>query len=231
MTRRTLGLSEELREYVLEVSVREPEVLRRLREETAGREGAAMQIAPEQGQFLRLLVKAVGAARTLEIGVFTGYSAAVTALALPPGGRVVACEIDEGYAAIAREWWRRAGVDGKIDLRIGPALDTLDALLDSGGSASFDFAFVDAAKEEYLGYWERCLRLLRPGGLIAVDNVLWDGRVADPENREASTEAIRAFNARVADDERVDLSLVPIGDGVTLARVRESAVGQAGRPR
>lgn len=183
-------------------------------------ERAEMQIAPEQGQFMRLLVTAIGATRTLEIGVFTGYSAAATALALPPGGRVVACEVNGEYARIAERWWEEAGVAGKIDLRIGPALETLDTLLADGEDDAFDFAFIDAAKEQYVEYWERCLRLVRPGGLIAVDNVLWGGRVADPENEEASTAAIRVFNAHVREDDRVDLSLVPIGDGVTLARVR-----------
>ena len=179
-----------------------------------------MQISPEQGQFMALLVELIGAERTLEIGTFTGYSALVVARALPLHGRVIACEISEEYAAIARRWWTEGGVAEKIEVRVAPALETLDRMLEDGLAGRFDFAFIDADKEAYADYWERCLRLVRRGGLISVDNVLWDGKVADPANDEESTRAIRAFNARVRDDERVDLSLVPIGDGVTLARVR-----------
>ena len=220
MSRRSIGLDEALHDYLLEVSLREPDVLRRLREETASRENADMQIAPEQGQFMALLVQLIGAERTLEVGTFTGYSALVVALALPPHGRVTACEISEEYAAIARRWWAEGGVAEKIEIRVAPAAETLDRMLEEGLAGRFDFAFIDADKAGYLDYWERCLRLVRPGGLIAVDNVLWDGRVADPTNDEEGTAAIRAFNARVRDDDRVDLSLVPVGDGLTLARVR-----------
>jgi caffeoyl-CoA O-methyltransferase len=220
MSLRSIGLDEKLYAYLLDVSLREADVLRRLREETARRENASMQIAPEQGQLMALLVELIGAERTLEIGTFTGYSALVVALALPPHGRVTACEVSEEYAAIARRWWAEAGVADRIEIHVAPAIETLDRLLEDGMARRFDFAFIDADKESYVEYWERCLLLVRRGGLIAVDNVLWDGRVADPENVEASTLAIRAFNAHARDDDRVDLSLVPIGDGVTLARVR-----------
>jgi caffeoyl-CoA O-methyltransferase len=220
VSRRSIGLDEAVHRYLLDVSQREPEVLRRLREETAARENANMQIAPEQGQFMALLVQLIGAERTLEVGTFTGYSALVVALALPPHGRVTACEISEEYAAIARRWWEEGGVSGKIDIRVAPAVESLDRMLEEGLAGAFDFAFIDADKAGYPDYWERCLRLVRRGGLIAVDNVLWDGRVADPANDEESTIAIRDFNLLALRDDRVDLSLVPIGDGLTLARVR-----------
>ena len=220
MSRRSIGLEEAVHEYLLGVSLREPDVLRRLREETASRENADMQIAPEQGQFMALLVRLIGAERTLEVGTFTGYSALVVALALPPHGRVTACEISEEYAAIARRWWAEGGAQEKIEIRVAPAAETLDRMLEEGLAGRFDFAFIDADKAGYVDYWERCLRLVRRGGLIAVDNVLWDGRVADPANDEEGTAAIRAFNAHAQGDDRVDLSLVPIGDGLTLARVR-----------
>ncbi|CAN5836227.1 class I SAM-dependent methyltransferase [soil metagenome] len=220
MSLRSIGLDERLYEYLLDVSLREADVLRRLRAETAERENASMQIAPEQGQFMALLVELIGAERTLEIGSFTGYSALSVALAMPAQGRVTACELSEEYAGVARRWWAEAGVAEKIELRVGAAVETLDRMLEDGLGRRFDFAFIDADKQGYADYWERCLLLVRRGGLIAVDNVLWDGRVADPEDVEESTQAIRAFNARVRDDDRVDLSLVPIGDGLTLARVR-----------
>jgi caffeoyl-CoA O-methyltransferase len=217
---RSIGLDEQLHAYLLDVSLREPDVLRRLRAETAERENAEMQIAPEQGQFMALLVELIGAERTLEIGTFTGYSALVVARALPPHGRVIACEISEEYAAIARRWWVEGGVADKIEIRVAAAIETLDRMLEDGLAGRFDFAFIDADKQGYIDYWDRCVRLVRRGGLIAVDNVLWDGKVVDPADDEESTRAIRAFNARVRDDRRVDLSLVPIGDGLTLARVR-----------
>ncbi|HJR53555.1 MAG TPA: class I SAM-dependent methyltransferase [Gemmatimonadota bacterium] len=220
MSRRSIGLDERVYEYLLDVSLREPGVLRRLREETATRENANMQIAPEQGQFMALLVRLIGAERTLELGTFTGYSALVVALALPPHGRVTALEVSEEYAAIARRWWAQAGVQEKIEVRVAPAAESLDRMLEEGLAGRYDFAFIDADKKGYVDYWERCLRLVRKGGLIVVDNVLWDGRVADPSNDEEGTSAIRAFNAHVRDDDRVDLSLVPVGDGLTLARVR-----------
>jgi predicted O-methyltransferase YrrM len=220
VSRRTEALNDELYEYLLSVSLREPEVLRRLREETAPMERATMQIGPEQGQFMALLVELIGAGKTLEIGTFTGYSALVVALALPPDGRVVACDVSEEWTSIGRRYWAEAGVAHKIDLRLGPAVDSLDSLLDEGHAGSFDFAFIDADKASYDAYYEKCLRLVRKGGLIATDNVLWHGVVIDPTATDADTEAIRSFNAKIRDDERVSLSLVPIGDGLTLARKR-----------
>ena len=220
MSRSSMGLDERLHAYMLSVSRGEPEALRRLREETARRDDAEMQIAPEQARLMALLVKAIGARRTLELGVFTGYSAASVALALPEGGRVVACEVDPEVAEIARGWWREIGIEDRIDLRVAPALETLDALLAGGEAGAFDFAFIDADKREYLDYWERCVQLVRPGGLIAVDNVFRRGTVADPTDADPYAVATRAFNARVRDDDRVDLAIVPIADGVTLALVR-----------
>jgi caffeoyl-CoA O-methyltransferase len=220
MSSRTIALTDALYEYLLEVSLREPDVLLRLREETASDRLARMQISPEQGQFMALLVRLAGARRCLEIGVFTGYSSLVTALALPDDGRIVACDVDERWTAIARRYWSEAGVADKIDLRLAPALVTLDGLIASGQSGSFDLVFIDADKENYLPYYERSLLLLRTGGLIVVDNTLWSGRVADPEVADEDTVALRHFNECLHRDERVDLSLVPIGDGLTLARKR-----------
>ncbi len=217
MSNRTLSMTDALYDYLLAVSSREPAILRRLREETAQLPNAGMQIGPEQGQFMALLVQLLGARRTLEVGVFTGYSSLAVALALPPDGRVVACDVSEEWTAIARRYWAEAGVAGKIELRLGPAVGTLDALLAEGQADSFDFAFIDADKENYGNYYERALRLVRPGGLIAIDNVLWGGRIADPEVQGESVAAIRALNAKLHRDERVALSLVPIGDGLTLA--------------
>ena len=220
MSIRTIGLDPALHEYLLSASLREHPALARLRAETASHPRVNMQIAPEQGQFMALLVKLIGARNCIEVGVFTGYSSLAVALALPPSGRIVACDISEEYTAVARRYWEQAGVAGKIDLRLAPALETLDALLASGGAGSYDFGFIDADKEAYADYYERLLRLLRPGGMIAIDNTLWDGAVADPADQEADTVAIREFNARLHDDARIDLSLVPIGDGLTLARKR-----------
>lgn len=220
MTRRTKPLTDELYQYLLDVSVREPDVLRRLREETAELEDAAMQIGPEQGQLMALLVEMLGARRTLEVGTFTGYSALVVALALPEDGRVVACDVSEEWTRIARRYWTEAGVAHKIDLRLGPAAATLDALLEEGRVGTFDFAFVDADKTNIRLYYEKALALVRAGGVIAIDNVLWSGKVIDPGEKDADTEAIRALNAALTHDERVTLSLVPIGDGLTLARKR-----------
>ena len=220
MSRRSIVLTDALYEYLLSVSLREPELLARLRQETARQEMARMQISPEQGQFMFLLLRLIGATRCLEIGVFTGYSSLVTALALPEDGRIVACDVSEEWTAVARRYWRQAGVESKIDLRIAPALETLDRLVEAGETGRFDFAFIDADKESYLSYYERVLQLLRPGGLLAVDNVLWSGRVADPEVSDADTAALRHFNESLHRDERIDLSLVPIGDGLTLARKR-----------
>jgi caffeoyl-CoA O-methyltransferase len=217
---KTLGLSNTLYNYLLSVSLREPDVLQQLREETARLPMAMMQIAPEQGQFMALLVQLLNARKTLDVGVFTGYSSLCVALALPPDGKIVACDVNEDYTAIARPYWESAGVADKIDLRIAPALETLDNLLASGQAGTFDFAFIDADKENYEGYYERSLQLIRPGGLIAIDNVLWSGRVAKPQVQDADTQAIRAFNNKLHHDERVNLSLVPVSDGLTLALKR-----------
>ncbi|NEQ04711.1 MAG: SAM-dependent methyltransferase [Moorea sp. SIO4E2] len=217
MANQTFGLDNQLYDYLKCVSVREPEVLTQLRLETAQHSMARMQIAPEQGQFMALLVQLMGAKKTLEVGVFTGYSALAVALALPPEGLVVACDISEEYTAIARRYWQQAGVADKIDLRIAPALDTLDRLLKEGQAGTFDFAFIDADKRNYENYYEQALKLVRNGGLIAVDNVLWSGRVADPEVVDNITKVIRAFNQKLYQDQRVNLSLVPIADGLTLA--------------
>ncbi len=225
MTRLPIEIDDRLHDYILANSLREPEVLRRLREETAGLPGADMQIGPEQGQFMALLVELIGARRTLEIGTFTGYSALVVALALPPEGRVVACDVSEEYTAVARRYWAEAGVADKIELHLAPALETLDRLLapDQTGdsqAASFDFAFIDADKANYDAYYERALALLRPGGLVAIDNVLWNGKVADEAPADPDTRAIQALNAKLKDDSRVTISLLPLGDGLTLAKKR-----------
>ncbi|UIE37709.1 class I SAM-dependent methyltransferase [Leptodesmis sichuanensis] len=220
MSNQTLGLSDRLAEYLKSVSLREPEVLTELRQETSHHPMSTMQIAPEQGQFMALLVQLMGARKTLEIGVFTGYSALVVALALPADGKVVACDVNEEFTAIARRYWEKAGVTNKIDLHLAPALETLDQLLASGQANTFDFAFIDADKSNYDNYYERSLQLVRPGGLIAIDNVLWSGAVADPQIQDTRTNAIRALNQKLHQDERVTLSLIPIADGLTLALKR-----------
>lgn len=207
----------ELGDYLRSVSLKEPEILRRLREETAAHPMAMMQITPEQGQFMAVLVHLLNARLTLEVGVFTGYSSLAVALALPAAGKIIACDISSEYTAVARKYWREAGVEPKIDLRLAPALQTLDALIAEGRAGCFDFAFIDADKENYANYYERALVLLRPGGLIAVDNVLWHGRVIDPAVNDADTRAIRAFNEKLYRDERVWFSMLAIGDGLTLA--------------
>ncbi|MGE4561619.1 MAG: class I SAM-dependent methyltransferase [Rhodospirillales bacterium] len=218
MTTRTIQITDRVYDYMQEVSVREPEILKRLRAETAELPEHNMQISPEQGQFMALLVGLIGARRALEIGTFTGYSALAVALALPDDGKLIACEISEEYTAIGRRYWQEAGLDTNIDLKIGLALDTLDGLITEGQAETYDFAFIDADKVNYQNYFDRALILLRPGGLIAVDNVLWNGAVADPRNTTKDTEAIREFNAELGDDTRVAISMVPIGDGLTLAR-------------
>jgi len=215
-TKQTIGLEKQLYDYFQSISLREPEILTKLREETAQHPMAIMQISPEQGQFMALLVRLMGAKKTLEVGVFTGYSSLVVALALPADGKIVACDVSEEYTAIARRYWQAAGVANKIHLHIAPALETLDRLL-ADGEADFDFAFIDADKSTYDSYYERALQLVRPGGLIAIDNVLWSGRVADPEVQDNRTNKIRAFNQKLHQDTRVTLSLVPIADGLTLA--------------
>ncbi|MGO9567475.1 MAG: class I SAM-dependent methyltransferase [Desulfomonilaceae bacterium] len=217
MANRTISMSDQLYDYLLLSSLREPEILRRLRDETAPYPHSMMQTAPEQGQFMSLLLQIIGAANTIELSVYTGYSSLWTALALPPQGRIIACDINEEWTSMARRYWQEAGVDEKVDLRLAPAIETLDTLLEAGKHGSFDFVFIDADKENYDAYYERSLELLRPGGLIAVDNVLWSGRVADPLSSDDATLAIRAFNLKLRDDDRIKLSLVPIADGLTLA--------------
>jgi predicted O-methyltransferase YrrM len=220
MSNRSISLTDGLYEYLLATSLREPPVLRALREETLRMTQRSMQIAPEQGQFMALLARLAGARRCIEVGVFTGYSSLATALALPDDGRIVACDVSEEWTAVARRYWRQGGVEHKIDLRLAPAVETLDAMLATGERERYDLAFIDADKTGYLAYYERCLELLRPGGLVMVDNTLWDGRVADPRVDDEDTRAMRHFNECLHRDERVDLSLVPIGDGLTLARKR-----------
>ena len=220
MSSRTIVLNDALYEYLLSVSLREPDVLCRLREETAKMPQHNMQISPEQGQFIALLVELTGARKCLEVGTFTGYSTLSVALALPEDGQIVACDISEEFTSRAKPYWQEAGMAGKIELRLGPALETLDALIADGESGAFDFAFIDADKVNYQGYFQRALDLIRRGGLILVDNVLWSGAVVDPARDDEDTEAIRAFNQARAGDPRISLSLVPIGDGLTLARKR-----------
>ena len=217
MANKTLSLSPALHAYLVEHSVREPELLQRLRAETAEDSMSMMQISPEQGQFMQLLVRHMGAKNCLEVGVFTGYSSLAVALALPADGRIVACDVSEKWTAIARKYWKEAGVAGKIDMRIAPALATLDGLIASGKTESFDFAFIDADKTNYSGYYERVLTLLRSGGLIAIDNTLWGGLVIENKVKSADTQAIRQFNDQLRGDLRVHLSLLPVGDGLTLA--------------
>jgi caffeoyl-CoA O-methyltransferase len=217
MSRNYTPITDALAEYIRSVTLREPESLRRLREANQNHPRASMQIAPEQGQFLNFLTKLTGARKVLEIGVFMGYSSAWIALALPAGGAVLACDISEEYTAVARNTWREAGVEDKIDLRLAPAVETLDGLIAAGQSGSFDLAFIDADKGNYSNYYERALQLVRRGGLIAADNTLWDGRVVDPAVTDTDTEAIRAFNRKLHADERISLTLATIGDGVTLA--------------
>lgn len=220
MSNKTLMLPDRLYRYLLAVSLRESELLRQLREETARDAMARMQIAPEQGQFMALLVELMGARQVLEIGVYTGYSSLCMASALPPEGRLVACDMSEEWTRIARRYWEAAGLADRIELRLAPALDTLADLLADGQAATFDFAFIDADKREYQGYFEAALKLLRVGGLMAIDNTLWNGSVIDPDDQSEDTVAIRSFNEHLRHDDRISLTLVPIGDGLTLARKR-----------
>lgn len=220
MASQTLGLEKHLYDYLQSVSLREAEILTQLRQETAQHPMGRMQIAPEQGQFMALLVQLMRAKKTIDVGVFTGYSSLVVALALPTDGKVVACEVNEEYAAIACRWWQQAGVADKIELHIVPARQTLNQLLAAGEADTFDFVFIDADKSNYESYYEQALQLVRPGGLIAIDNVLWSGRVADFQVQDNRTNKIRAFNQKLHQDLRITLSLVPIGDGLTLALKR-----------
>ena len=217
MANQTLGLEKHLHDYLLSISVREPEILTQLRQETSQHPQGRMQIAPEQGQFMAMLVQLMGAKKTLDVGVFTGYSSLVVALALPAEGKVVACDVSEEYTAIARRYWQLAGVANKIDLHIAPALSTLERLLASGEAGTFDFAFIDADKSSYDGYYEGSLELVRPGGLIAIDNVFLGGQVADPQVQENRIKTMRIFNQKLYQDHRITLSLIPIADGLTLA--------------
>ena len=219
MSRRTLQLDEPLLQYLLSNSLREHPAQAALREATAAHPQAGMQIAPEQGQFMALLVKLLGVRRAIEIGTFTGYSALSVALALPDEGRLLACDVSDDFTRVGRPYWQQAGVAHKIELVLAPALQTLDQRLAAGEAGSHDFAFIDADKTNYDAYYERCLQLLRPGGLIAIDNTLWSGAVARPAQSD-DTAALQALNAKLHHDERIDLSLLPLGDGLTLARKR-----------
>jgi predicted O-methyltransferase YrrM len=220
MSKGSIGLTDELNAYLVAVGAREPEVLGFLRSETAVMPQAGMQIAVEQGALLSMLVKLLDARRVLEIGTFTGYSSTAMALALPPDGRIVCCDVSKEFTDVARRTWAAAGVEDRVDLRLAPALETLDALLAADGAESFDLAFIDADKTNYRGYVEGALLLVRKGGLIAIDNVLWSGRVIDPADTDEDTQAIRDLNADLAMDERVDIAMIPIADGLTLLRVR-----------
>lgn len=217
MSRKTLPLTPRLYDYLLSVGVREHPVLRRLAAETDKMAEANMRIAPEQGAFMALLVQLTGAKRCLEIGVFTGYSALAVALALPGDGRLLACDVNEKWTTMARRYWAEAGVEDKIHLHLAPALKTLDDLLAEGAAGSFDFAFLDADKTGYAAYYERVLELLRPGGLMIADNVLYNGHLADPNKTSANIEALREFNAALHRDQRITLAMIPVADGLTLA--------------
>ncbi len=212
----TLNLDSELYVYMKKNSLREPEVLQKIREQTQKMSMSQMQISPEQGQFMRLLTELIGARKTLEIGVFTGYSTLSVALALPEDGKIIACDVNVEWTKIARKFWELAGVQNKIDLRLAPALETLDGLIKEGEACTFDFAFIDADKVNYEPYYEKCLQLMRKGGLIAIDNVLYYGNVADLSINDDNTVAIRDLNAKLLKDERVSLSMLPVGDGLTL---------------
>jgi predicted O-methyltransferase YrrM len=216
---RTVQITDTLYQYILGASLREHPAQAALRDATRTHPHAGMQISPDQGQFMALLVKLMGAKRTIEVGTFTGYSALTVALALPGDGRVLACDISDEYTRIGKPFWKQAGVEHKIELILAPAVETLDARLKAGEAGAFDFAFIDADKEGYDAYYERCLKLVRAGGLIALDNTLWSGAVARPA-KDADTTALQALNAKLRDDTRIDLAMLTIGDGLTLARKR-----------
>jgi caffeoyl-CoA O-methyltransferase len=220
MTRETIGLPDDVHAYVLRWGLHEPDILARLREETASHPRSSMQIAPEQGAVLGLLVELLDARRCLEIGTFTGYSSLAVALALPEDGRLVCCDVSDEYTSVARRYWAEAGVAERVDLRLGPAIESLDRLLADGAAGTFDLAFIDADKPSYPAYWERCVELVRPGGVIAIDNVLWGGRVADPSADDDTTRTLRRVNEMVAADPRVRHVLLAIADGMTIARKR-----------
>ena len=219
MSNQSIGLSDPLYQYLLANSVREPEILAKLRAETVEHPLGNMQISPEQGQLMGLLVQLISAKKCLEIGVFTGYSSLVVALNLPADGQIIACDVSDEFTSIARKYWQEAGVSNKINLHIAPALETLDRLIYNGESGTFDFAFIDADKNNYAAYYDRCFQLVRQGGLILVDNVLWYGNVADPAmDKDPRTQAIKQINQQIYHDDRVQISLIPIGDGLTIAR-------------
>jgi predicted O-methyltransferase YrrM len=220
MTNKSILLTDAIYDYLLAASLREPEVLKQLRAETALHTRSGMQIAPEQGQFMALLVELIGARKILEVGVFTGYSSTCLALALPAEGRITACDISEEYTAVARRYWRQAEVADKIDLRLAPAVETLDSLIAAGQAATYDLAFIDADKSNYDSYYELALVLLRNGGLLLLDNMLWNGQVADLACDDADTVAIRRLNEKIHADPRVTISLLPVADGLTLALKR-----------
>lgn len=221
MSNRTIQVDERLYDYILDVSVRESGVLRKLREETVALGGVSrMQISPEQGQFMAFLVELTGARRMLEVGTFTGYSALACAAALPPDGEFVACDLSKEWTDVGQKYWQEAGVAEKITLKLGPAVETLQTLLAQGQGNAFDMMFIDADKTSYLQYYELGLKLVRPGGLILIDNVLWGGAVADSAQQDEDTQAIRALNEKLHTDNRITLSLIPMGDGLTLARRR-----------
>ena len=211
-----LNYTKDLRDYLWDKGINEHPALKELRIETAGLPESMMQICPEQGALMGILIRMISAKRTIEVGTFTGYSALVVALALPEDGEVIACDVSEEWTAIGKEKWEQAGVSHKIDLRLGPAVDTLDELIQQGQKGSFDFAFIDADKVNYTAYYEKCLQLIASGGVIAIDNVLWGGSVLDSKRNDEDTKAIRELNDFVASDERVNISMIPIGDGVTL---------------
>ena len=217
MSSTTIGLSNELRKYMLNVSFRDDEILRQLREETLTLKEAQMQISPEQGAFLSILTKILNAKKTLDIGVFTGYSSLVVARELPDDGLVVACDTSIEWTSIAKKYWKLAGIDNKVDLHLAPAKETLEKLIEDGQASTYDFSFIDADKINYQSYYENSLVLVKPGGIIAVDNVLWSGQVIDQTDFEPATRAIRSFNEKLYQDNRVSISMVPIGDGLTLA--------------
>jgi predicted O-methyltransferase YrrM len=217
MTRKTLTITDQIYDYLLSVSLKETDAQRELREETAKLKQAMMQISPDQGQFMALLVKLMGAKKIIEVGVFTGYSSLCMALAMPDDGHIVACDINKEYTDIARRYWQKAGVADKIELILAPAIETLDKLLNKGEQESYDFVFIDADKPEYPDYYERSLQLVRPGGLIVIDNVLWYGKPADSNEKDKDTQAIREFNQKLHNDTRVQISMLTIADGVTLA--------------
>ena len=220
MSSETINLTPRLYDYLLKQSLRESVILKELREETHKLTNHAMQISPEQGQFMALLMELLGAKKTLDIGTFTGYSALIVALALPPDGTIIACDMSEEWTRVAVKFWEKAGVSNKIKLHIAPATETLQQLIDQGEADTFDFAFIDADKANYSHYYEQSLLLLRKGGLIAIDNVLWSGDVANPDVQDTQTNAIRALNEKVLHDKRVTVSMLPVGDGLTLARKR-----------